>query len=160
MVAFDATGIGEGFGDTIAEEEIDATITPVVFTNRSKASMITKMIVAIENGWHKTPRIPEIEDEFTSYEMSLTPLGVPRFAAPEGEHDDIVSAAMLAISRAYSSTMAEEAERILENALNDKVPDDDVLAAYADVAGESDDLFFDNDPIEPDFEFNEELAEA
>jgi len=164
IIAFDATGIGEAFGDTIAEEEIDATIVPVVFTNRSKAHMITRMIVAIESGFHTAPRIPEIEEEFTAYEMSLTPLGLPKFSAPTGEHDDIVSAALLAVSRAYNSNQSEKAEKMLEQALDDKIPDEDVLAAYADVAGSTveDDEFFENAIIEYDDDEEQfsELLEA
>ena len=124
--------------------------------------MITRMIVAIESGFHKAPRIPEIEDEFTAYEMTLTKLGMPKFEAPDGEHDDIVSAAMLAISRAYNSCQSEEAERMLEDALNDKIPDEDVLSAYAEVAGVTDDDDFfavDTEEHLDEYEFAD-LAEA
>lgn len=164
MLAYDATGIGEAFGDYISEADIEATIVPVVFTNKSKAYMVTKTIMAIESGFHKAPRIPQIEDEFTSYEMTLTPLGLPRFAAPEGEHDDIVSAGIIAISRAFTSSAAEQAEKVLDKALNDKIHEDDELAAYAHLAGATDeDQFFDSETEEenPDtFDFDNELKEA
>jgi hypothetical protein len=160
-IAYDATGIGEAFGDNLSEVEIDATITPVVFTNKSKAYMVTKTMMAIETGFHKAPRIPEIEDEFTSYEMSLTPLGLPKFAAPEGEHDDIVSAAMLGISRAYNSSLADEAEKVLENAINGKLDDDDELMAYAHLAGADElDDFFNKETEDENPEIFTELMEA
>jgi len=162
-IRFDATGVGVAIADLFSETEIDAAVTPVVFTNKTKSSMVTRMILAIEAGWHKAPRIPAIEHEFASYELSVTKTGLHSYSAPDGEHDDIVSAAMLAVSAAFQSTVAESGERVLEMAMSGGTMDEehsDIFAAYADIAG-SDDGFFDNnndDFDDDDFDFDEDTA--
>jgi len=146
IIRFDATGVGEAFGDHLVEAELDASITPVTFTNKSKSEMVTKTIMAIQAGWHRSPRIKCIEDEFVNYELEVTASGLYRYSAPDGEHDDIVSAALLSISAAYSSSQSEKAEKILEEVLSGRGFDsekDDAIDAYAALA--SDDTFFDGE---------------
>jgi hypothetical protein len=160
LVRFDATGVGVAVGDLFAEADIDAAITPVTFTNKTKSDMVTRTIMAIESGWHRAPRIPHIEHEFASYELTVTKTGLHSYSAPDGEHDDIVSAAMLAISSAFQSTVAESAERMLENAMNGGTMDEndsDIFAAYANVAN-GDDGFFDGDGTDDEFHFDEDTA--
>ncbi len=116
--------------------------------------------MAIESGWHRAPRIPQIEHEFASYELSVTKSGLHSYAAPDGEHDDIVSAAILAISAAFQSNVAESAERVLEMAMGNGTIDNeqsDIFAAYAGIAA-NDDGFFDGDGTDEDFDFDEEHA--
>ncbi len=164
LVRFDATGVGKAFADIISETEINASITPVNFTNRSKSEMVTRMTTAIESGWHKAPRIEQVEHEFGSYELKVTKSGLHSFSAPDGEHDDIVSAAMLSISSAFQTNMAEQSEIMVEQTVNGSDNEDileDELAAFVNVAygGEKDDDFFDTDVSkEDDFEFDFENA--
>lgn len=163
QIRFDATGVGVAVSDMFSEAEIDAAITPVVFSNKSKSEMVTRTIMAFESGWHRAPRIPQIEHEFASYELSVTKTGLHSYAAADGEHDDIVSAGMLAISAAFQSVMAESGERVLENAINGATMNgnhSDIFAAYADIAAGEDEFFGDgeNGATDDDFDFNEETA--
>jgi len=161
-IRYDATGVGIAVGDILADSEVDASVTPVTFTNKSKQEMVTRTTIAIEQGWHKAPRIEDIEHEFASYEVSVTRSGLHSYAAPDGEHDDIVSAGMLAISGAYQSCQAEEAEKLLEEIMGGKIEkDEDSLGEYAKEAGlkpGDDDFFNDSDEVEDDFDFNEDTA--
>ena len=160
-IRYDATGVGIAFGDLLVEAEIDASIMPVTFTNRSKSEMVTKTISAIQTGWHKAPRIPSIETEFSTYELEVLKSGVHRYGAPDGGHDDIVSAGMLSISGAYSSALSESVEKAVAELIDGKLNEDDHLAAYATVATDydSDDDFFEseNDLEDDDFEFDEDI---
>lgn len=136
-IRYDATGVGVAFGDMLADSDVDATITPVTFTNKAKAEMITKTTMALQLGWHKAPLIKKIEQEFSTYELTVTPSGLYKYSAPDGETDDIVSAAILAISGAYESSLSEDTEKFIESTLTGGKGDYshvDLLAAYADLA--------------------------
>ena len=152
-IRFDATGVGIAFEDMLAEAEIDAIIEPVIFTNKSKSEMVTKVLMAIQSDWHKAPKIEIINNEFSSYELSITPSGLHKYSAPEGEHDDVVSAALMAISGAYSSASAEDGEKFLESALSGNNADD-ILSAYA-MTG-TDNEFFESQDYDDDFSFDYE----
>lgn len=128
-IKYDATGVGVAFGDMLNEADIDAAITPVVFTNRSKNEMVTKTIMALDSGFHKAPKILRIVHEYSIYELTMTSSGLYRFAAPEGEHDDIISAAIIAVSEAYSSNQTDGAERLLAGELAN-IDESDMIAAY------------------------------
>ena len=87
----------------------------------------------------------------------MTKSGLHRYSAPDGEHDDIVSAGILAISGAYESGMAAAGEAVLEEALSGKIKTEDHIAAYASVAASSEDDFFEDDQDE-EFEFDMDEA--
>jgi hypothetical protein len=155
IVRFDCTGVGEAVGDLFYELDIDASMTPVIFTNTSKADMVTRLTLAIEQGWLKCPRIEQFEHELASFEVATTKTGLHSYNAAEGEHDDIVCAAMLAVSVAYQTHMAEDAEKILAQTMGGAVRNgkqDDILdyvqAAY------DDDQFFEADDNEDDLDFD------
>lgn len=140
-IRYDATGVGVSVGESISEQfedtKIDVVVEPVVFSNSSKSEMVMGLTLAIEQGWHKVPPIVEIEDEYSSYEVSVTKQGNHSFAAPDGEHDDIVSAAMLGASFAFNRSRAVQGDLLLERAMTGAIKGEiskDVLAAYADVA--------------------------
>ena len=152
-IRFDATGVGSAFEDLLEESDIDATIVPVIFSNKSKSEMVTKTIMAIQTDWHKAPKISVIENEFSSYELTVTPSGLHKYAAPDGEHDDIVSAAILAISQAYTSSSVEAGEELLEKTLSGEDPTD-IIKAYKVVG--SDDDFFESNDYDDDFFFDYE----
>lgn len=166
IVRYDATGVGESVGEHISEAfndtSVDITINPVTFTNKLKASMVTRTMMAIQEGWHKAPRIDVIDNEFTGYEVTVTKHGNCSYAAADGQNDDVVSAAMLAIAHAYQNASAEQAEVTLAQAMgvHDGM-DADILAAYADIVcnrtTDDDDEFFD-DSNEDDIDFDEATA--
>lgn len=156
---YDATGVGSAVGDILSSKDVDASITAVTFTNRSKQEMVNRVTVAIENDWHKAPRIEQIEHEFGSYEVKVTKSGNYTYSAPDGKHDDVVSAAMLAISGAYISAEAEKAEAAMAEIMNgSQTGDEDIYEMVATEFADEDDVsFFDTDEeTNEDFEFNDD----
>jgi hypothetical protein len=143
-ICYDGTGIGEAFGDMLADADIDATIEPIIFTNQSKNEMVTKMMIAIQSGWHKLPMIPAAVQEYSSYEMTTTKTGRFSFSAPDGENDDIVSAAMLAINQAYYAERESAAYDHLKAHIMGTPSDDEILKAYSDQSSAVS-SFFDSD---------------
>lgn len=152
---YDKTGVGDAVGEMITEADIDASITGVNFTNQSKQEMISRSTMAIERKWLKAPRIEQIDHEFSSYEVKVTKSGLYSYSAPDGDHDDTVSAGMLAISGAYQSSLADDSDKVLEQMVsgdfeNDK--EDDVGEYLAAFDGEEDGFFDDDKP--DDFSFD------
>lgn len=156
VIRYDETGVGTALGDLLADLDIDASMTPVVFTNRSKSEMVTRLTLAVEQEWLKAPRIEQIEHELASYEMTVTRTGLHSYSAPDGEHDDIVSACMLAVSAAYQNSKAEEAEKLLAELYDGKKngKGDDIMD-YVNSAYNEDDFFDDGyeEAKEEEFEF-------
>lgn len=161
-VRYDATGVGSAVGDMISSKDIDAAFTPVIFSNKSKQDMVSRTSIAIETSWLKSPRIEQIEHEFGNLEVKVTKTGLFSYAAPSGEHDDVVMAAMLGITGAFQDAQAEEAEKYMDeletNGLGED-DDDDELGHLADVLAD-DDGFFDEDGDNddgPDDDFDEAM---
>jgi len=157
MLRYDATGVGSAVGEMISEKDIDASVTAVIFSQKSKQEMVSRTSIAIENGWHKAPRIEQIEHEFGSYELSVTKSGLFSYSAPDGEHDDVVSAAMLAISGAFQMAAADESEKFLEKLMTGGDSEDDeelIEKAASEFMGDDGDDFFDDDAAEADDDFN------
>ena len=151
IIRYDTTGVGEAFGDILADSNIDADITPITFTNKSKSEMLTKTLLAIQSGWHKAPMIRAIQHEFTIYEIVVTKFGNHKYAAPEGEHDDVVSAAMMAISFAYDSEKSGSGYELLESHFSGNPTDQDILEAYQENS-EVEEFFSDSEHEELDFD--------
>ena len=156
-IRFDATGVGVSFEDMLEEAQLEASLYPISFTNKSKSEMITKAVMAIQSGWHKTPRLKVIAHEFAVYELSVTSTGLHKYGAPDGEHDDVVSAAILAISGAYINSSNTDSEKLLEAALNGESLDD-IIGAYSAVIEDEEQIFvtedgmFDDGEVDIDFE--------
>ncbi len=161
MLRYDATGVGSAVGEMLVDKDIDASITAVTFSQKSKQEMVGRLGIAIESGWHKVPRIEQIEHEFGSYELTVSKSGLFTYAAPDGEHDDVVSAAMLSVSGAHALGAAEESEKFMEKLMTKGVEeneDDEIMANAADeFSKDSDDDFFDKqeDSRDDDFEFDD-----
>lgn len=143
MLRYDATGVGSAVGEMIVDKDIDASVTAVMFSNKSKQEMVSRTTHAIESKWHKAPRIEQLEHEFGSYEVNVTKSGLFTYSAPDGEHDDVVTAAMLAITGAYQSAQAEESEKVLDSLMNGSIDDDEITEAADAFSG--DDGFFDDE---------------
>lgn len=90
-LVMDATGVG----DPIVEDMEDAgfDVIGVNFTS-TKNAMVSGLAKDLETGHAFLLEDAQIV-EFENYQMSQTPTGRITFAAPEGEHDDVVSAKML-----------------------------------------------------------------
>jgi len=148
---YDATGVGDAVGEMIVDLDIDANIIPITFTNKSKMQMVYKTQFAIEEGWLSCPYITEIEHELSGYEVSVSKTGLFRYSAPEGEHDDIVSAMILAVSGAYESSLLDKREIMMENLFNN------IDASIIDQRfnNEDDDFFDDVQKIDDDISISE-----
>ncbi len=158
MLRYDATGVGSAVGEMISEKDIDASTTAVIFSQKSKQEMVSRTSIAIESGWHKAPRIEQIEHEFGSYELTVTKSGLFSYSAPDGEHDDVVSAAMLAVSGAYQLAAADESEKFMEKLVmgSDFEEDEDLIASASKEFFSDDDFFDDDSPdADDDFDFND-----
>jgi len=157
FVRFDETGVGTALGDMFAELDLDCSFSPVIFSNRSKSEMVTRLILAIEQSWLKVPRIELIEHELASYEMAVTKSGLYSYNAPDGEHDDIVSAMLLAVSQAYQNDMAEGAEKLMDKLLSgEPLGYDDAIMEFASSMRQDAEDFFDDeidDERDEDFDF-------
>lgn len=159
VLRYDATGVGSAVAEMIVEKDIDASITGVVFSQKSKQEMVSRMAMAIEKGWHRAPRIEQLEHELSSYELKVTKSGLFSYSAPDGEHDDIVSSAMLAISGAYQLAATSDSERYLEKlAMGEDMSDDDdeiMDGAAKEFMDEGEDDFFDDDTDIDDSDLDE-----
>lgn len=159
MLRYDATGVGSAVGDMITSKDIDASVTAVIFSQKSKQEMVSRTSIAIENGWHKVPRIEQLEHEFGSYELTVTKSGLFSYSAPDGEHDDVVSAAMLAVSGAYQLAASNESEKFMERLILGSDSDDDTdimaVAAHEFSQDDDDDFFNEESSDDDDFDFND-----
>jgi hypothetical protein len=144
----------------ITDKDIDASVTAVIFSQKSKQEMVSRTSLAIESGWHKAPRIEQIEHEFGSYELNVTKSGLFTYSAPDGEHDDVVSAALLAVSGAYQLNSSDESEKYLEKYMTQGIEengeDAEIVAAANEFSKDADDDFFDgnDDDASEDFDFD------
>ena len=108
--------------------------------------MLTKTLLAIQTGWHKAPFIPVVNHEFSTYEVTVSKFGNHQYSAPEGEHDYVVSAAMLALSEAYYAEKNDQAFELLEKHFTDGPTNEEIMEAYSE-----DDEFFTEQDDEEDF---------
>lgn len=87
----DSTGVGDPIAEEIEADGYD--VVPINFT-KHKQNMVTQLSKDLEDG---TCRIDKDEPihEYENYTYTLTPTGKFQYGAPEGQHDDVVSAKML-----------------------------------------------------------------
>lgn len=87
-----------GLGDPILEmlERNGANVNGVKFTATGKAHMVERLAALIEKGRLRYPPLEVLMGELESYEATTGPTGVVRYGAPQGMHDDCVTALMLA----------------------------------------------------------------
>lgn len=98
----DALVIAEqnSLGDPLIEQAAAAgvRIMPFVTTNATKAAGVDALVLACERGAITLQDDERGILEMESFESSRTPLGMVKYAAPEGLHDDIVMARLFAYS--------------------------------------------------------------
>ena len=90
----DKTGVGIAIDDQLAMTSLP--FRGITFTNATKAELVTKLITSFEQRKLVMPNVKQIIHEIEVYEMSVSPLGAMVFNAAPGNHDDIVTALMLA----------------------------------------------------------------
>jgi hypothetical protein len=91
MLVMDSTGVGDPVVEDMEAEGYD--VVPINFTTH-KTNMVRLLSKDLEEAQAFVLADAQM-DEFTNYTMALTPAGRMTYSAPEGEHDDVVSAKML-----------------------------------------------------------------
>jgi len=94
----DGTGVGEAINDILVEFNVDAN--PITFTNDNKNEMVIDLMLYFEKGIIEIPTWQTMKDELDAYSVTITNTGKFRYEADptSGQHDDIVSAMLLALS--------------------------------------------------------------
>ena len=97
LVRVDSTGVG----DPIVEDLIrgDVRCEPFIFTNKTKAELIENLLIMIDEGKVKYPKIPELLQELNSFTFKELGSGKIRYEAPDSGHDDCVMSLALACYR-------------------------------------------------------------
>ncbi len=96
-VLIDSTGMGDPIAQDLRAAGL--TIEDVVFTPKRKGELVENLSVAIDHGYLAVPDQDETQwllDELRAYREIKQPSGAIRYSAPEGQHDDGVTALMLA----------------------------------------------------------------
>jgi hypothetical protein len=106
----DRTGVGVALDDMLGHTGLP--FRGITFTNDSKNTMMVELILAFEEGVYDLPYIEAISREMNAIEVDQTPLGLARYNAPDGEHDDIVMS--LALSHLAMKQHVERDYGILE----------------------------------------------
>lgn len=94
-------------------------ITPFVTTNPSKSMIITALELAFDRGHLKIFDDPVILGELLAFDAERLPGGSIRYAAPEGQHDDIVMSLALAWHGVVGHGTLETMPHHLVEALSD-----------------------------------------
>lgn len=122
MLMIDSTGVGDPVKEDLEADGYD--VVGLNFTTH-KTNMVRLLAKDIEES--RAFILDEGYHEFRNYAMAQTPSGKMNYSAPDGEHDDIVSAKMLQHW----------------GFVNEGVPEVQVLGAHGE-----DDQFEDSDPWE------------
>lgn len=93
MVVIDSTGLGDPILDDLEMTGID--VVGVNFSGQNKPNMVKLLARDLEKGHAFVLDDEFINSEFHAYTMQVTPGGRYTYSAPEGMHDDVVSAKML-----------------------------------------------------------------
>lgn len=96
-ILHDKTGVGEAIDDIIAMSSTsDLNINGIVWNNTNKESAVNDLILSLEEkALHLWPS-KVMKEEMASFEVTTLISGRPRYAAPEGMHDDTVMSLVLA----------------------------------------------------------------
>lgn len=131
MIYHDKTGVGQGIDDIL--EETTLPYEGVTFTNPRKAEWVNNLIIGIERGFIGLPNWAEMIDEFEAYEVKVSSIGLMKYEAAEGFHDDIISAILLAWQGylEYSNTDLEV--KVLEGLQENRVKELDVEAIESEI---------------------------
>lgn len=79
-----------------------ATISGISITNAIKTNLVEGLALAFEQGQIQILNDPVLIGELQAFESEQLPSGLVRYSAPDGMHDDCVSALMLAWAAATS----------------------------------------------------------
>lgn len=94
----DATGVGDSFVESLGRMGLNIQSVKIN-SNQVKRALIERLATYIENQYLSFPELPEVLHELAVFEYQITKNNALTYSAPHGEHDDIVMALALAISR-------------------------------------------------------------
>ena len=93
-IAHDKTGVGVAIDEMV--QGLPYPSAGITFTNSLKTSMVSSLIVAIENQEIAIPRWATLLEELEFYEVRTNAVGMLFYAAQSGRHDDTIAALLLA----------------------------------------------------------------
>lgn len=140
LMRHDRTGVGDVIDEML--QGLPYPIEPIVFTNSSKAHMVERWMVALQSGEVLLPNWKPLIDEHDSYDCTTTALGLPKYGAIEGEHDDIVTACMLAYGAAAEMRDRDMLVMDLDSfvASRERTNPDSIEGWYASLTEDDDDF--------------------
>ena len=101
-VILDATGAGDPIYDDLVRRY--SNIEPFKFSSTSKAELVQRLIVAVEQQKVTWPAEWQVlTHEMQRYEYEISPRGHISYSAPSGFHDDCVMALALANHRRWET---------------------------------------------------------
>jgi hypothetical protein len=109
----DRTGVGDVIDEMLSP--LPFPIEPVVFSNSSKSNMVEAYMVAVEQKEIILPYWGEMIKEHDNFDVSTTSLGLPRYQAINGEHDDIIMSLILGFFAICEMRDQDFSVRILED---------------------------------------------
>lgn len=93
----DSTGVGDPIAQDLRRAGIN--VFDVLFTPKTKSDLVENLLTAIDQTFLGIPQQQEtawLIEELRAYEVQRQPSGALKYGAPEGRHDDGVTALMLA----------------------------------------------------------------
>jgi hypothetical protein len=110
LTILDSTGVGDPIADDLRHANISLYYEDdrpgYKFTSDSKKRLIENLAIAIEQRLITFPLIEVLIEELRNYEYNLTARGRIEYGAPDGKHDDCVTALALACWAIRSRTQA------------------------------------------------------
>jgi hypothetical protein len=94
VIMAESNSIGGPLTEQLAREGLP--VRPINTSNATKQTWVDALALAFEEGQIAIPDDPILRDELMSFEATRLPSGLTRYAAPEGKHDDMVMALLLA----------------------------------------------------------------
>jgi hypothetical protein len=135
QVVHDKTGIGDVIDELMSQ--LPWSVKGVVFTNESKAEMVTKLMVAIQHGKVRFPNWETLIREMDAFEVETNELGRMKFNAPSGQHDDVVCSLFLGFSVVDQMiTQGAFEVRFLDDLVNEPADSDE--GGYGSLASDED----------------------
>lgn len=118
-IAVDATGVGDPIFEDLEDMGLD--VIGVKFTNDWKNKAVRRLATDLESGAAYV--LQEQVEEFEAYEYEITPSGRIAYSAPDGEHDDYVSAKLLEHWALVTESFSDDPVREVRT---DKPPEEDL----------------------------------
>lgn len=132
MLMMDSTGVGDPIVDDLEVEGYD--VVPINFSTH-KINMVRALAKDLEevHAWI----LPDYMHEFTDYTMTMSEAGKMKYSAPEGEHDDVVSAKLLQHWGLVTEGVPETTILSADGPGSEPLPSDDPVEDFSDLLDDS-----------------------